>query len=167
MPEFDFIDEDRYRHVQEILQELLDRCEALAIQTIKDFPEEARASGDDSVLDSFWEEFKYQVQREQFVCFDVYEESVRAVCRGVATELPHELRRILWLWTDAYFDAEEDDNEKTMIPADNLIEEVLEQELYTRVVGIAETEELKVDPDVERDRERFEDDIRGYFGSGG
>ena len=50
------------------------------------------------------------------------------------------------------------------IPYGDLASEPLSQELYNRVIAIADDEELAFDPDEESVRERFQEDLRLCLG---
>lgn len=50
------------------------------IQEIKDLPDECRQSGDDSGLKDVWEEYKYQIQHEEFAVSWAYGETIRSLC---------------------------------------------------------------------------------------
>jgi len=112
-------------------------------------------SGDDSVLESFWEEYKFQVQREQSYAFEVYETCIRDVCRTVAEEMPEEEKSLIWLFTDEWFDWDE---EEVIAPA-SVINAALENSFYSQVFDTACDEELVRDPeDEELEEEEEEDD---------
>ena len=147
----DMIEFDEFREKQ--LRPLVDakyaRYAKKVIWHIKRLPKECRQSGDDSVLDSVWEEFKYQIQRVESVCFDVYVEEIRSFCRATVEDLPRDEQGLLWLWSDASCEWDvEREGEK--IPYGDPVTEALEDELYSRVCSIADDEELTHDPDAGR-----------------
>lgn len=151
-------DQIRFNHVRRLVSSKDASYKKTILQSIKKFPKSARSSGDDSVLNSVWEEFKYQVQREQSFAFDVYESSIRSVCRGVVDEMPQDERALLWLFTEAWLDWDEE----AVIPHGSMIDQALEDSFCQQIVEHAENEPLKHDPDEESDDDweddEFEDD---------
>ncbi len=131
------------RDILRILTAKYDDYARQVIERIKKLPPECRQSGDDSLLEDVWEEWKYQLQRRESVLIGLYEETIRDICTGVVESLPPHERELLWLYSDGSFDHEED----TGPPAANQIVEDVVEELYQRVWNIAVDEELKVDPD--------------------
>jgi hypothetical protein len=132
------------------------RDEVIAI--VKSLSPESRLSGDDSGLEDVWEEFKYQAQREESFAFDLYVETIESFCKAVIEKLPgHELE-FLWLNCDMYFDHDDDSGPPTR---EELIEGVA-SELYRTILEVANDEELKFDPDEEREVQAFQDDL-GLF----
>jgi hypothetical protein len=61
-------------------------------------------SGDDSVLETVWDEICVQIQFEDSFAWDAYDQSVRALVGGIAADLSTHERAALWLQTDAGFD---------------------------------------------------------------
>lgn len=61
-------------------------------------------SGDDSELETTWDEICAQVQFEQSVYWDVYDETVRDLVESLAAKLPKHERGAIWLQTDPGFD---------------------------------------------------------------
>jgi len=120
-----------------IIEAKFDRYARHIINRIKRLPKECRLSGDDSPLKSVWEEWIAQVQGEHFFSFDVYEETIRLICRGVVESLPREEQGLLWMWTDDYWDWKGND-----IPYGDPVLKSLEDELYRRVCTAACNVEL-------------------------
>ncbi len=131
------------RDVLRILTAKYDDYARQVIERIKKLPPECRQSGDDSLLEDVWEEWKYQVQRRESVLFNLYEETFRDICTGVVESLPPHERELLWLCSDGSFNHDQE----TGPPAGNQVVEDVADELYQRVCNIAADEELKVDPD--------------------
>jgi hypothetical protein len=112
------------------------------IKDIKRLPKECKQSGDDSPLRNVWEEWVVQVRGQEFIFYEAYEETIRAICRGVAEALPREEQGLLWLWTDEYYDwliVAEDDDE---IPYGDPVLDALENEFFRRVYSAAANVEL-------------------------
>lgn len=122
-----------------------DYCDQV-VQIIQELPDDCRQSGDDSVLEDVWEEFKYQVQRDESVMFGAYESTITAICQGVVQKLPQHEQNLLWLVSDGYFKWDEPDE-----PFDKT-EDVV-SELYRRVCTRAADEDLKRDPDAEAEED--------------
>jgi hypothetical protein len=146
---------NRLRHVERIVKATYDRLVRTVIAHIKALPDKCRQSGDESDLKDVWEEFKYQLQREEFGSFDLYEQTIQDMCDRIVAELDPGHQELLWLWSEA-FDRWDDDKDEINFP----VAQTLSSELNDRVCSIACDEELAIDPDEERDRERFEDDLR-------
>jgi hypothetical protein len=57
-----------------------------------------------SELETIWEEICVQVQHEQSVFWDAYDDIVWSMIRGRVDDLPKYQREAIWLQTDADFD---------------------------------------------------------------
>jgi hypothetical protein len=141
--------------IRDILQKKYDAYRDDVIKALKILPPEGSLSGDDSGLDDVWEEFKYQVQREESGMFDLYVETIEGVCADLAGKLPNHELELLWLQTEAYFNHDEDDEPRTR---DELVEDV-GHELYGRVLENAGDQELRFDPDEEKETAAFQQDL--------
>lgn len=90
-------------------------------------------SGDDSELKTVWDEIWVQVQDEESVSWDAYDETVRAIVSGYIAELPkHELEAI-WLQTDAGSDwgyKEPEDREASPVCDDDIVEYLTREYVY-------------------------------------
>jgi hypothetical protein len=126
------------------------------IASIKVLPDNCRQSGDDSKLKDVWDEFKYQLQEEQSSFFGFYEDTIRRLCAEAITRQGREWKQLLWLWTEGYTDqwVEQDEVSIEDFVTDDIVEEV-----YNRVCDIAANEPFATDPDEERDREDYEEDM--------
>lgn len=155
MAELDSFDELRLARAERVAKAMYSKLVEKVIAEIKALPENCRQSGDDSVLKDVWEEFKYQFQREHSVVFAAYEDTIQRMCAGYISELDREQQQLLWIWSKAYFHWDDEDDE---MPWGDFVKGDVAQELYDRVCDVANNEELVVDPDDERDRERYEDD---------
>jgi hypothetical protein len=65
---------------------------------------DALHSGDDSGLRDAWDEFCVQVQSEESVFREAYEDTVRQVIAEEIRRLPPTVRETIWLQTDAGID---------------------------------------------------------------
>ncbi len=151
------LDKDRYELVKTIVAAMYQRLVETVITDIKSLPDNCRQSGDDSKLKDVWEEFKYEIQREQSILFFAYEDTIQRICARQVAELDRERQQLLWLWSDGYYDWNDEDDK---IPWGEMVTDALAKELYDRVCSVANNEELAIDPDEERDRERHEEDMR-------
>ena len=77
----------RKDEVRKILQKKYSAYRDEVVGIIQSLPPESRQSGDDSGLDDVWEEFKFQVQREESVTFGLYVETIEAFCKDVTKKL--------------------------------------------------------------------------------
>jgi hypothetical protein len=114
-----------------------------------------RQSGDDSKLADVWEEFKYQVQREGSAAFELYEDLIRDIGARPIRVLDPEQQQLLWLWSNGFSSSWVD---KDVVSIDDFEHGPVATELYDRVCAVASDEELAIDPDAERDQERYTDD---------
>ena len=148
----------RKDEVRRILQKKYSAYRDEVVGIIKSLPPESRQSGDDSGLDDVWEEFKFQVQREESVTFDLYAETIEAFCKDVAKNLPDHELELLWLDSATYFDHDDDHGPAAR---GELIAGVT-QEIYGKVLEMANNEELKFDHDEEHQVAMFEEDLAPY-----
>jgi len=118
-----------------------DYCDQI-VQMVQELPDDCRQSGDDSVLEDAWEEFKYQVQRDESAMFGAYESTITAICLKVVEKLPQHEQDLLWLVSDGYFNWDEQGESPDK-------DEDVVNELYRRVCARASDEDLKRDPDAE------------------
>ena len=82
MADFSSFDQDRLTHVRRIVDAMYHGLVMQVIADIQALPDHCRQSGDDSHLKNVWEEFKYQIQREQSVMFDLYVHTIQSICAG-------------------------------------------------------------------------------------
>jgi hypothetical protein len=66
------------------------------LQQMKD-----KLSGDDSGLETTWDEICVQVQDEHSALWDAYEATVRDIVAGYVADLPKHEREAIWLQTNA------------------------------------------------------------------
>ena len=111
------------------------------IRDIKRLPKECMQSGDDSALRNVWEEWVVQVRGQQSVFYEAYEDTIQAICRKVAEKLPQEEQGPLWLWTDGYWNWDEEEY-GTEIPYGDPVLDALEDEFFGRVCSAADDLEL-------------------------
>jgi len=142
------LDNRRLDHVQQIAQRLYGELVVAVIADTKALPPDCRQSGDDSRLANVWEEFKYQLQREESVLFEAYEETIRQLCARQVDTLKPDQQGLLWVWSDAYLDWSEDDNS---IPYGQVVDEAIVNTVYERICKVASNESLEIDPDTSAD----------------
>jgi hypothetical protein len=114
----------------------------LIVADIRALPSDLRLSGDDSRLENVWEEFKYQLQREDSVFFEAYEFEFRRLCRQRVDALGWPLMLLLWCWTDGIAEWEEESS-----PNPDEVASDVAEELYKQICAAADEEELDIDPD--------------------
>lgn len=122
-----------------------DYCDRI-VRMVQGLPSDYRQSGDDSVLEDVWEEFKCQVQRDESAMFGAYEGTITAMCQKLVKQLPQHEQDLLWLVSDGYFKWDEQSGPPEK--ANDVVDE-----LYSRVCNRASDEDLRRDPDVEEDEE--------------
>src|SRR5437879_6817783 len=123
----------RKQEVRAVLRQKYEFYRDEVIEKIRGLGPECRQSGDDSPLKDVWEEFKYQVQREESGAFEAYVETIKAICHSLVESFPQHELQLLWLDADGYFDHDDD---RDPPHRDELIDSV-ERELYRRVVNRA------------------------------
>ncbi len=74
--------------VRRIIEEKYDYYGDHIVQMVQRLPADCRQSGDGSVLEDVWEEFKYQVQRDESAVFGAYEVTIMAMCQKFVEKLP-------------------------------------------------------------------------------
>jgi hypothetical protein len=82
-------------------------------------------SGDDSELETAWDEICAQVQEEESFDWDAYDETVRVIVAGQIAALPKYEREAMWLQTEAGIDwdcTELDDREAHPVCEDDIVE---------------------------------------------
>jgi hypothetical protein len=91
-------------------------------------------SGDDSVLVTTWDEICVQVQHQESVLWDVYDETVLGVVRNYVAETAKHEREAIWLQTDAGFDwgCEEPEDRETYPPIEDDIVNYLVRDVYSQ-----------------------------------
>jgi len=132
----------------ELVSEVADR--------VKSIPDSAKQCGDDSASPDLWEEFKYEMQEERSLSFNLYEDHIEGLCDVLAEDLPPTEVKLLWFVSDGYLDWIEDG-----FPDLGQLREAVSRELYSRVCGRATDEPLH--PDVQSNvdelyRDRYQRD---------
>ena len=110
------------------------------IKQIKALGPECRQSGDDSGLADLWEEWKSQIQGEESLVFDAYEDTFLDMCGRLVITMPEDEQALLWLTSDAYFNGDRD------LPpdGDELVNAIVE-ELYRRLCTVEGNEAMSSD----------------------
>jgi hypothetical protein len=142
MAEMDSVSRERLEYVGRIVDAMYEGLVKQVIADIKALPEECRQSGDNSSLQDVWEEFKYQLQEEESVYFEFYEQTIRDFCARRVADLDEQRRGLLWLWSNAYYKWTADDR-----PCAAIIAEGVADEIYERVCRAADEEPMAVDPE--------------------
>ncbi|MBL8964592.1 MAG: hypothetical protein KF787_03190 [Phycisphaeraceae bacterium] len=150
------LDEDRLGVVRSLAENEYERLVRWVVKDIKNTPPSARMCSEDWPLPDAWEDFKYQVQREEFMDFEVFEDMVRMTCLSAADRIDPTVRAMLWLFSPAFY--KWDCSDHSMPPDEDVLAGVGE-EVYQRVSSLADEEELVLDPDEERYREQIKEDI--------
>jgi hypothetical protein len=99
----------------------------------------ARQSGADTHYKNVWQEYVAQVQGEEGIFYDLYEQEIERLCLYVLKRLPRSELQLLWFGSDAYINWELDDDQ---YPADDELLQAIIDELRSRVWKIAADEEL-------------------------
>ena len=92
-------------------------------------------SGDDSRLESTWDEICVQVQDDDSFHWDAYDETVRGLVRRAVDSLPSHEREALWLQTDQGSEWDcEDSQEREPYPVctDDIVDYLTREYVYER-----------------------------------
>ncbi len=90
-------------------------------------------SGDDSELKTTWDEICVQVQVQESIYWDDYDDTVRDIVRGYIFELPKHEREAIWWQTDARVDwdcAEPEDREAYPVIDDDIVDYLVGKYVY-------------------------------------
>ncbi len=90
-------------------------------------------SGEDSELKTTWDEICVQVQLEESIYWEAYEQTVRALVHGYVSELLAHEREAIWLQTPAGRDwvYEDPDNRETYpVDDDEVAEFIMDEDIY-------------------------------------
>jgi hypothetical protein len=95
--------------------------------------EEALLSGKESGLHNTWDEVCVQFQDDFWLCWDVYETTIRAVVESLVEELqPHE-REAIWLQTEDGYDwmyEDKADRDPYPVISDTIVDYLLRTYIY-------------------------------------
>lgn len=103
-------DLSEYAIVRQLAEHVTRRLTQRAIEDLQDMTE-VLGGGDDSGLESVWEEICVQVQYEQSVMWEAYAQTMEGLLLGLVEELPNHEQEALWLVTDQgeEWDCEDED----------------------------------------------------------
>jgi hypothetical protein len=90
-------------------------------------------SGDDSGLKTTWDEVCVQIQYQESVHWEVYEETVRGLVEGYVDELPNYEAEAVWLQTQHGWDwdcEEPEDREAQPVVRDHIVEYIIQDCIY-------------------------------------
>lgn len=110
-----------------LIWERYDRLAGTVIWHFKRYSKDSRTSGDDSVLGNVWEEYKDQVQYEAGFFFDVYEDELESLCRRVVERLPEDERKLLWLYSEAFYDWDDEEEPEPPYSVDGVVAELMDR----------------------------------------
>jgi hypothetical protein len=117
--------------VRAVADQAAKRITRKAIATLQQMTD--RMSGDDSGLETAWDEICVQMQHEQSFYWDAYDDTVRAILAGHAAELSKHEREALWLQTDAGNDwdcKEPEDREAYPVCDDDIVNYLANEYVY-------------------------------------
>lgn len=140
--------------IWDIIEEKYGRYTRQIVAEIQALPASMTLSGDDSLLASVWEEWKYQVQRQQSSDYDAYERTFLDMCERLVLALPGDEQRLLWYRSDGFWNKRGDH-----LTDHDDVETAVVEELFRRVCDAADNEELAEDPDEAAQTEAHEDDV--------
>jgi hypothetical protein len=122
-----------------------------ALQGMKD----TLLSGDDSELETTWDEICVQVQDEESFFWDTYDEIVRDMVRGHVAQLPRYKREAIWLQTVAGsdWDSEEPESrEPYPVVDDDVVDYLVPKYVYSQAADFSNTRiEAYLARSIERD----------------
>lgn len=146
------------RHAKLLLRAAEDRV----VQSLRECPQDARVVPDDWPLPDAWEDYKYNMQREEFLDFDVLADLVELTCQGITMEMDDGDKVIVWLgdggidewWSGSSFPEDDPDP----IPLGCTVDEFVAGRLLNNIKFRAEDEALLVDPDEARNEARAKEE---------
>jgi hypothetical protein len=122
-----------------------------ALQGMKD----TLLSGDDSELETTWDEICVQVHDEESFFWDTYDEIVRDMVRGHVAQLPRYKREAMWLQTVAGSDwASEEPESREPYPVvdDDVVDYLVPKYVYSQAADFSNTRiEAYLARSIERD----------------
>jgi len=135
-------------HVEKIAEAAYKRYANKVIAELQSMGREAMQSGDDSPYNNVWEEYAAQVQGEESVFWEMYEEMVEQWCGAIVQAFSQTEREFLWLFSEAgqNWTRDIDYDKEHGIPhepeeADFWGEDII-KELYSRIYTIANNMQL-------------------------
>jgi hypothetical protein len=120
-----------YTIVQDLGESVCKRVKIEVIRTLDGM--EGGLSGEDSGLNTLWEEICVQVQHEESIFWDMYDRTVRETIQYVVEKLPPFEREALWLLTDEGSDWEcddESDRDPYPICVSDIVRYIIENAVY-------------------------------------
>lgn len=108
------------------------------VSAIRSLPQRCRLSENDSILQDVWEEFKFEVQREQSFAFEAYISTIQALCDQLVSGLPRHELSLLWLDSDAYWERDDE----SVPPSDSDLQRAVSHRVYQWVLERASEEPL-------------------------
>jgi hypothetical protein len=91
-------------------------------------------SGDDAGLENIWDEICAQVQYQESIHWDLYDDIVRDVVRIGTKELQRHEREAIWLQTsqgDDWFFGDEETREQYPVCEDDIVEYLMREHIYS------------------------------------
>jgi len=117
--------------VHQVAQKAARRITRKAIASLQKMTD--RLSGDDSELRNVWDEICAQVQHQDSLYRDAYDEMVSGIVRAQLAHLSKDEKEAIWLQTDAGFDwtcEEEADRNAAPVCDDEVTEWLVEEHVY-------------------------------------
>jgi hypothetical protein len=121
-----------------VVEQKYRRYVARVIKRLRAIPPKNYLGSGDPDLKSVWLEFAVQVKGHQLPDFSELQACIEAECSCVVESLPSDELALLWLFSDAYFDWEDD----STIPAPSELQTKVCEELARRVESRADEWEL-------------------------
>lgn len=124
------------------------------IEKVKALPPEAKQTGHDSDLETVWDEYKEQVQYEEYESFDLFEEMIEAMIRDmIDLEDDFDVEILHY-----FFNRERFEQTDPLEKRNYIIESVLEQ-----IREIARSEEIEYKKDIEYIQYRSDESVDDPF----
>lgn len=114
-------------------------------------------SGDDTCLENNWEEYCVQVQNEEFLSWDAYQDHIEMLMRGYFEELPPVEQLTLWLYGDEGMDWYYKENRDEDVEIENI--PIIFEECHRELLSALNDVAMEYSNDnIERYLHRFEED---------
>jgi hypothetical protein len=117
--------------VRALAEDVAQRITRKVIPTLQALTD--KLSGDDSGLETMWDEICVQVQSEESVFWNVYDETAQNIVRGYIRELADYERAAIWLLTNAgenWSCEDEEDRLACPVNEDDIAEHVAHHHIY-------------------------------------
>lgn len=138
----------KQKQIEQIIEDKYEEYAQIIQKQIESLNREFMQSGEDSSYKNVWEEYAVQIQGEESIMFEMFEETIIDMCVRLIQKYGENEIKLLWLKTDEFFGYDDND-----YPPIDEMENAVSNELYSRIRSLAEEYELEED---------HEDELKWY-----